>query len=276
MNGNKNKTKIIILVCVIAAVVIAGVVTAVILLNKGETPADNTAASTAATQATTVAPTTAPPTTAAPTTEVPTTVAPTTEPPTTVVPSTEAKHEYTAMELIDKDLSEIMTMMGGKFDCGLDCASLAFGTNNVLSIYNENVFPGMMFTPNLTFTPDYNDLSRAITPLLNGEYNNYRGITVRGKAKLNDTISADMTYNQLAKLLGDFDMGGFAQESFAHKTNIDGHTVVIVLRNQHGNLDQYLQGDSILHADTLHQLNPLFESFALFKEEPDAWKNFSY
>lgn len=96
--------------------------------------------------------------------------------------------EYTAVELAGKSLNEIIDIMGGDYEANHLQLSNAFSSDGCPYIYNENKLPGF------AFVAQEGDTS-------------YSGISIMNGAKLNDTISSDMTYNQIADIIGD--MNGF-------------------------------------------------------------------
>ena len=96
--------------------------------------------------------------------------------------------EYTAVELAGKSLNEIIDIMGGNYEANHLQLSNAFSSDGCPYIYNENKLPGF------AFVAQEGDTS-------------YSGISIMNGAKLNDTISSDMTYNQIADIIGD--MEGF-------------------------------------------------------------------
>ena len=96
--------------------------------------------------------------------------------------------EYTAVELAGKSLNEIIDIMGGDYEANHLQLSNAFSSDGCPYIYNENKLPGF------AFVAQEGDTS-------------YSGISIMNGAKLNDTISSDMTYNQIADIIGD--MEGF-------------------------------------------------------------------
>ena len=96
--------------------------------------------------------------------------------------------DYTAVELAGKSLNEIIDIMGGDYEANHLQLSNAFSSDGCPYIYNENKLPGF------AFVAQEGDTS-------------YSGISIMNGAKLNDTISSDMTYNQIADIIGD--MEGF-------------------------------------------------------------------
>lgn len=94
--------------------------------------------------------------------------------------------EYTAIELAGKSLNEIIDIMGGDYEANHLQLSNAFSSSGCPYIYNENKLPGF------AFVAQEGDTS-------------YSGISIMNGAKLNDSISSDMTYNQIADIIGDMD-----------------------------------------------------------------------
>lgn len=115
--------------------------------------------------------------------------------------------EYTAVELAGKSLNEIIDIMGGDYEANHLQLSNAFSSDGCPYIYNENKLPGF------AFVAQEGDTS-------------YSGISIMNGAKLNDTISSDMTYNQIADIIGD--MEGFlaGQEgNIVCRGSVEGYNV---------------------------------------------------
>ena len=115
--------------------------------------------------------------------------------------------DYTAVELAGKSLNEIIDIMGGDYEANHLQLSNAFSSDGCPYIYNENKLPGF------AFVAQEGDTS-------------YSGISIMNGAKLNDTISSDMTYNQIADIIGD--MEGFlaGQEgNIVCRGSVEGYNV---------------------------------------------------
>lgn len=115
--------------------------------------------------------------------------------------------EYTAVELAGKSLNEIIDIMGGDYEANHLQLSNAFSSSGCPYIYNENKLPGF------AFVAQEGDTS-------------YSGISIMNGAKLNDTISSDMTYNQIADIIGDMDGFLAGQEgNIACRGSVEGYNV---------------------------------------------------
>ncbi len=113
--------------------------------------------------------------------------------------------EYTATELINKTIPEIIEIMGGEYDCGADRAKDPTGiddANSIFSIYNQEKIPGMKFCWVGMITNGFDSYIRS--SLEKGEYPLY-AIQVTGSAKADEKINADMNYNDCSKAIGKFD-----------------------------------------------------------------------
>ena len=140
------------------------------------------------------------------TSETPTTIAPTTIEPTTMP----AKREYTAEELSEKTVPEIIDIMEGEFSFE-QTRGLIWSSGGGFYIHNEDVLPGFVFYINEAET-DYQELQategkeKADTKirenLINGKYDTVAFIAMYDSAKLNDSISADMNYQQFIAAYG--------------------------------------------------------------------------
>lgn len=115
--------------------------------------------------------------------------------------------EYTAVELAGKSLNEIIEIMGGDYKANHLQLSNAFSSSGCPYIYNENKLPGF------AFVAQEGDTS-------------YSGISIMNGAKLNDTISSDMTYNQIADIIGDMDGFLAGQEgNIACSGSVNGYNI---------------------------------------------------
>lgn len=115
--------------------------------------------------------------------------------------------EYTAVELAGKSLNEIIDTMGGDYEANHLQLSNAFSSDGCPYIYNENKLPGF------AFVAQEGDTS-------------YSGISIMNGAKLNDSISSDMTYNQIADIIGDMDGFLAGQEgNIVCRGSVEGYNI---------------------------------------------------
>ncbi len=196
----------------------------------------------------------------------PTTTSVPTEPSSIAGSTAPQGKEYTAIELNQMKLDKIVELMGGDFTCRMDGLTPAFGTSGVLWMYNDTALPGFAFYPDTTFEAKRDKLDEAKQQLLNKKYKDYIGISLTGSAKLNDTITASMSYNELAAILGDFDVKGAGQETYTYATKIDGYQVYYVFHNS-PELEKYYKNDKITAAD-LKKVNPPLHSIGLQHSKP--------
>lgn len=132
-----------------------------------------------------------------------------------------ATKNYTAIQLTDKTTPEIISLMGGDFEIGVDKTyrtnlNPVFGP--MIYIYNDKVMPGMHFYLDINNT-DWKEYQKSYTNgkfpkstenkirknCLNGNYS-WSDLVLTGSAKLNNSVSANMKYNKLTEALGfDFD-----------------------------------------------------------------------
>lgn len=184
--------------------------------------------------------------------------------------------QITAFDLIDKSSSEIIEMMGGDFECKLDDDSVGFvysgfGSSGVLWIFNENTLPGFAFHPDeesysyellRSTEKDYNSVKSKIK---SGNYN-FIGIAIRGDKKLNDQISADMTYSEIASVVGDFEIHCAAQGAFSSHTSINGKDVAFFFEPSDELYAAARNNKLTVSADTMRQLNPKLEDIVVRKQ----------
>ena len=113
---------------------------------------------------------------------------------------------YTAVDLIDKSIPEIIELMGDEFE-------VSSSSQREINFSNNDVFPGMTFWID---SNDYSNKSIEIknndiyvdgqsvkTDLKSGKYK-LSDIGVRSEGKINSDLNAGMTYNEIADIIGDF------------------------------------------------------------------------
>lgn len=184
------------------------------------------------------------------------TTAPTSVPATTM-PST----AYTAEDLLELSLDEIIGLMGGDFTCSWDKDSngfvrSGFGSSGVVWIYNEEKLPGFAFHPDISIQPNA-DLNELKVNLKKGGYR-YNGISMKGSAKYNNALSADRHYNDLTQQFGTFDIHTAAQENYLYATELGGNKITFFFRPG-DDLRARLKDNKVLSTD-MQQLNPQLES----------------
>lgn len=176
--------------------------------------------------------------------------------------SLSTSQNITAMDLIDKSLAEIVGLMGDDYNLERKDFSPAFGTGGgTLMIYNENTMHGLAVCPSYS-SGIYKDIENGVNvreKIHEGAYY-YDGIAIVGNGKLNDNISADMTYNELAAVIGDFEPGPAAQ-SLRYVTEINGYSVSFWFA-----ADLKLKNGKVPSAD-MKSANPKLESIAVHKEK---------
>ena len=116
---------------------------------------------------------------------------PTVQPTDTPATASTQDRQYTAMELADMSLDEIKALMGGEYTSEHVQLSNAFSSDGTSYVFNYAVLPGFAFE---TYE------------------NDYRGISIMDGAKLDDRISSDMTYTQIADMIGEMDGRIIGQE----------------------------------------------------------------
>ena len=186
--------------------------------------------------------------------------------------------EYTAVDLIDKAPSEIIEIMGGDFECKLDYDSVGFvysgfGSDGILWAYNDNTLPGFAFHPESdayyselrnrkpNMEIDYDSMKNNIK---SGNYN-FIGIAIKGDKKLNNQISADMTYTEIASVIGDFDIHCAAQGAFSYHTSINGKDVAFFFEPSDELYAVARNNKLVVSAEAMRQLNPKLEDIVVRK-----------
>ena len=149
--------------------------------------------------------------------------------------------EYTGIELAGKSYDEIMGILGDNYESGQEFFTFAFSSEPIDYIWNYDTLPGFAFQ------------------VFNGNIN---GIVIKDGAKLNDSISSDMTYCQVADLIGDFDVRAIGGEwSLVYSTEIDGQRVIFCI--QANDCLKQISSGSIFTSDILREANPSLQSIAV-------------
>ena len=151
------------------------------------------------------------------------------------------RHEYTAVELAEKSLDEIIDIMGGDYESETLQLSNAFSSSGCSYVYNYDVFPGIAFAT--------------------GE-DSYYGISIMDGAKLNNSISSDMTYDQIADVIGEMD-GMFVGQggNISCSADVDGYRVSFCfIENDY--IENNKTGGTIT-SDVLRAGNPNLQSIGL-------------
>lgn len=159
--------------------------------------------------------------------------------------STEAKGpEYTAVKLASKSLDEIKSILGNDYTSEHVQLSNAFSSSGTPYIYNYDVLPGLAFATG-------ND--------------DYYGISIMDGAYLNDKISSDMKYNQIADIIGDNDGFRAGQgNNIAFGVTIDGYEVTFCFIE-----NDYIRNhnsDATVPSSVLRAGNPSLQSIGLRRE----------
>ena len=111
------------------------------------------------------------------------------------------EQDYTAVQLIDKTIPEIINIMGGEFD--IDNEPGVYYTSDGWYFYNEDKLPGMGFYFTDYNSADLDNIAKLKNALKSGKYK-LDLIRVKGEGKLDTDINADMNYTQCTRIWGDF------------------------------------------------------------------------
>ena len=206
---------------------------------------------------------------------------------------TESINQYTALGLIDKPLSEIAELMGNDYTLERKDFSPGFGTGDgSITIRKESLMRGLAFYPSYEsgIYQDYDNGVNVRDKIRQGSYE-YKGIAVYGNGKLNDRISANMTYLELAEEIGEFGTQGAAQ-ALVYSTEINGYTVSFYF-SVNDMLNNRVKNGKVSSAD-MRAVNPQISSIAVFRnntakdtkyhndkygwsvEIPEGWFEFGY
>ena len=97
-----------------------------------------------------------------------------------------------------------------------------------------------------------------------GNYN-FIGIAIKGDKKLNNQISADMTYTEIASVIGDFDIHCAAQGAFSYHTSINGKDVAFFFEPSDELYAVARNNKLVVSAEAMRQLNPKLEDIVVRK-----------
>lgn len=155
-------------------------------------------------------------------TEVPT-VPKSTDPPATEAPTQAPKTEYYAVDLVTKPLSEIIEIMGNDYEVEFEGEHMLGITSGGVSIYNNTTLPGFAFF--VGGDPASDSAESIKKKISDGTIHSYNSITVYGNAKYNESISADMTYLEVSKVIGSYELAPLVG-SATIRQNIDSKATV--------------------------------------------------
>lgn len=135
-----------------------------------------------------------------------------TEKPTEIETEPKTK-EYTALELADKSLAEIIDIMGGDFNVEYGVEHLIYYTSPAPCIYNDSTLPGFAFFVKPREDIDLEELSSpegnlndVKTDIITGKYDSFYFMGVYDNAKYDENISADMTYKEVSEVLNSYEL----------------------------------------------------------------------
>lgn len=120
--------------------------------------------------------------------------------------TSESAREYTAEELLTMSVTQILDLMDNTITVEYGGNRSTFGSSiGVVCFYNDEKLPGFVFSPkNTIVNPSESELADIKEDILSGEYTELQFVAMMDGAKLNAEISADMTYNQISAVTGDY------------------------------------------------------------------------
>lgn len=160
---------------------------------------------------------------------------------------TEPTPQITAIDLIDKSIPEIISLMNGEYQIiQTEMGGYYNGTySGIFYIQNQSVFPGMEFYSTVTFDesvkcnlmseyPGEEIQSDELRRNLEAGKYALDGIQVNKSGKVSNTIQVGMDYKSCCKVLGDFDCiggnGGYLSgsiESVSHTYNEKNAEIIL-------------------------------------------------
>ena len=139
--------------------------------------------------------------------------------PLTVIETEPEKHEYTAVELADKSLSEIIDVMGGDFEVDNGQKHLIHYTSPpARNIYNDETLPGFVFFVEPKEGVAYDQLAE------DTDFDGVKADALSGKleiafiglfdnAKYDENISVGMSYVDISEATGSYELALVAGSS---------------------------------------------------------------
>ena len=135
-------------------------------------------------------------------------------------------------------------------------------------IYNDNTMPGIGIY--LEYSSEtYHDLENGvdIREKIKSGYYEIHGFVVYGTGKVNDLISADMTYNQIAAQVGEHDCRGVAQGTLVFGTEIEGYTVSFYFfGSSYYGFDGRIVNNTAT-SEVMNEVNPKLRSIAVYPKK---------
>ena len=173
-----------------------------------------------------------------------------------------ANAPYTAVELINMSLSEIVDIMGGSFQFG--ARYVGDSIESSLVICNPGTLPGYQFVvKGVTYDAFESNQTTVTQDIKDGKYD-IQFIYFSGSFKLDENISADMSYKDLTNFYGEFGclIAGGAGNAVYSKT--DAEQNVNITFEFDGDLIQYADGGEI-NAETMKAVNPKIKEIMLYR-----------
>lgn len=165
--------------------------------------------------------------------------------PTTAASESTQTKQYTAMELAGMSLDEIKALMGGEYTSEQVQLSNAFSSDGTSYVYNYDVLPGFAFE---TLEDDY------------------RGISIMDGAKLDDRISSDMTYTQIADIIGEMEGRLVGQEGNIVCSQIMNGYQVIFCFIENDYIHSNRESPGSISGRVLRNGNPALQSIGLLRD----------
>lgn len=173
--------------------------------------------------------------------------------------------EYNATDLIDKSIPEIVDIMSGDFEVEYGGEKLVYYTSPTIIMYNDTTFPGFAFYIDEA-TLDYQNGENIKENIKQGKYERYSFLALFGDAKLNDSINADMKYNELTQSLGAFDCSGIAGAgTYSYYANTIGEQTIYLFKSDESLLSTYSGGD--IKREWLREHNPELSAIIVYPNQ---------
>lgn len=173
--------------------------------------------------------------------------------------------EYNATDLIDKSIPEIVDIMGGDFEVEYGGEKLVYYTSPTIIMYNDTTFPGFAFYIDEA-TLDYQNGENIKENIKRGKYERYSFLALFGDTKLNDSINADMKYNELTQSLGAFDCSGIAGAgTYSYYANTIGEQTIYLFKADESLLSTYSGGD--IKREWLREHNPELSAIIVYPNQ---------
>ena len=190
--------------------------------------------------------------------------------------------DYTAEELINFTVPELVELMGYDFDVEFCGQRLVYYTSGGLCFYNDDTLPGFAFFIDEAEgdisqlredgQPDEQSIETIKENILSGKYDDFDFMCVYGGALYSDTIATNMHYTELSEIIGSYQLSPIVGSN-AMRQPINGELAATIyyesvygkVSTEKGNTPE-TEGYSYYNEEEAKELNPTAEKICVIKE----------